>query len=372
MRNVLTVSSAMFMAAFMAACGAGEESVAPDMSEMAEGDAPVIVMMTSLPPPTFHHIHINSVDPEASLDWWKTVWPAGEITTYAGFPAFAATDIYHLYTQVDTQAPGGFDKDLHRAVPQSVFWTTGPSTDGLAFYERLTAHDPEGERFDFLPVYTGPDDTEGVPHSGLAPYGDRLLTVAELEEREGTPPERNPNSQDFGYLVDPDGVLLEFNGNAQTEDNFYGHLHFWHEDPRCAVNWYIEHLGALPPGEPREFEPYDPCVVEFGPVSYPTFIPEGQLRQPNGSVRLANTNWFWYGRQCRFGRCGEGGDQPLSPSRGQVIDHMGLTYPDLDAVMVHLEAKGVVILEGPYDFGDTRAILIEDLDGFGLELIERP
>ena len=96
----------------------------------------------------------------------------------------------------------------------------------------------------FLPVYTGPDDDEGVLHSGLAPYGDRLLTVAELEALAGTPPERGPNSQDFGYLVDPDGVLLEFNGNAETDDLFYGHLHFWHEAPLCAVNWYVEHLGA--------------------------------------------------------------------------------------------------------------------------------
>ncbi len=87
-----------------------------------------------------------------------------------------------------------------------------------------------------------------------------------------------PTVKDFGYLADPDGVLLEFNRNAQTEDNFYGHLHF----------------------------------------------------------------------------------------------HMGSNYPDLDAVMAHLEAKGGAILKGPYDFGDTRASLIEDLDGFGLELIETP
>ena len=46
------------------------------------------------------------------------------------------------------------------------------------------------------------------------------MTVAELEALEGTPPECGPNSQDFGYLVDPDGVLLEFNGNAETADLF--------------------------------------------------------------------------------------------------------------------------------------------------------
>ena len=58
------------------------------------------------------------------------------------------------------------------------------------------------------------------------------------------------------------------------------------------------------------------------------------------------------------------------PSRRQVVDHLGLIYPDLDPVVAHLEAAGIPIVEGPYPFGDTRAVLIEDLDGLALELIE--
>ena len=77
-----------------------------------------------------------------------------------------------------------------------------------------------------------------------------------------------------------------------------------------------------------------------------------------------------YPRQCRDGRCGEGNDQPLVPSRGHVVDHVAFGYPDLDRVLTHLAATGVPIVEGPYGFGETRAILIEDLDGLALELIE--
>ena len=341
------------------ACAPVDDTATPPV----ESGADVLDGADALPEPAFHHLHINAVDPARSLDWWQTVWPTGEITEVAGFPAFAADGVYHLYSKVGVPAPGGFDPALHRSVPQSAFWTTGPSTDGRAFFERLTALDPAGERFSFLPVYTGPDDDDGVLHSGLAPYGDQLLTVAELEALAGTPPERGPDSQDFGYLVDPDGVLLEFNGNAETRDLFYGHLHFWHEAPLCAVNWYVEHLGTR--GTVRE-----PCQVEIGPVSYPTFIPAGQLRQPIGVVRLANTGLAWYTRQCRDGRCGAGGDQPLAPSPGQVVDHMGLSYPDIGPVITHLEAVGIPIVEGPYPFGDGRAIRIEDLDGFALELIE--
>ena len=358
LRSVTLVGAALAVVVVVAACTQAE-----DVARRDDSTAEDPTESASLPAPTLHHLHINAIDPARSLEWWQTVWPAGEVTEVAGFPAFAADGVYHLYTQVETPAPGAFDPALNRAELQSAFWTTGPSTDGLAFYERLTALDPTAERFAFLPVYTGPDDDEGVPHSGLAPFGDRLLTVAELEALEGTPPERGPDSQDFGYLVDPDGVLLEFNGNAETADLFYGHLHFWHEAPWCAVNWYIEHLGA-------EGMLRDPCEVEIGPVSYPTFVPAGQLRQPIGVVRLANAGLAWYTRQCRDGRCGPDGDQPLVPSRGQVMDHVGFTYPDLDLVIAHLEAAGVPILDGPYPFGAGRAVLIEDLDGLALELIE--
>ncbi len=374
-RRDWTRLAAWTLTAALAGACAGE-APEPDAGEGAAPDG-----APAFPAPTFHHIHVNSVDPERALDWWETFWPAGQRTTVAGLPAFEADGVYLLYTTVDEPAPGAFDPERRQSVPQSPFWTTGPSTDGLALYERLTALDPDGERFGFLPVYTGPDDTEGVPHSGLAPFGDQLLTVAEMAERaarEGANPARDRTSgQDFGYLVDPDGILVEFNGNAATEDLFYGHLHFWHEQPLCAANWYVAHLGVtLPPlrdpdtGETSPRPPYDPCAVEIGDVSFPSFLPVGQLRTPIASVRLANAGWMWYSRQCRDGRCGPELDRPLSPSRGQVVDHVAVTYPDLDPVLAHLEATGVPLLEGPYPFGDTRAVLIEDLDGLALELIE--
>ena len=53
-----------------------------------------------------------------------------------------------------------------------------------------------------------------------------------------------------------------------------------------------------------------------------------------------------------------------------MVNHVAVTYPDLDPVLAHLEATGVPVVEGPYSFGETRAVLIEDLDGLALELIE--
>lgn len=328
-----------------------------------------------LPAPRFHHIRLNAVDPARSLEWYSTYWPRGKKTTWAGMPAFH-DDIYLLYTKVAKQAPGGFDRKLQRSVPQSAFWTFGSTVkDSVELFNRLSKR---GRDFEFLPVYTGPEDDKGVLHSALGPYGDQLLTLTQLRERaaKGEKPQGVTSNQDFGYLVDPDGVLVEF--NKGPEENFWGHSHFWHEQPLCAANWYVRHLGMqfAPRRDPATGQtvaqpgPFSPCDVPIGEVSYPSFIRSGQLRIPIGSVRFDNGGWSWYTRQCRFGRCGAGNDQPLSKSKGQVIDTIGLAYPDLNPVIAHLKATGVPILKGPYPLADTRAILIEDLDGLSLELVE--
>jgi beta-lactamase superfamily II metal-dependent hydrolase/catechol 2,3-dioxygenase-like lactoylglutathione lyase family enzyme len=336
--------------------------------------------VAALPMPAFHHIHINSTNPERSIEWYSKYWPEGRRTTVAGFPAFEGSDLYLLYNQVGKHAPGAFDRKLHRSVPQSPFWTFGSGvTDSKSLVDRLTKLDAKA--FQFLPVYAGPDDKKGVIRSGLAPQGDQLLTLSQLKERaekeKGAPPQTRPGNQDFGYLVDPDGMLVEF--NQEPRDNFWAHTHFWHEQPLCTANWYADHLGMALPGSrdpqtramvPRE--KWDPCDVPIGEVGYPSFMPQGQLRIPIGNVRLANGSWAWYTRQCRSGRCGAGNDKPLVPSAGLVVDHVGLAYPNLDDVLAHLKATGVPIVKGPYAFGATRAVMIEDPDGLSLELIEVP
>jgi catechol 2,3-dioxygenase-like lactoylglutathione lyase family enzyme len=343
-----------------------------------------------LPMPLYHHIHLNSVDPNRSLDWYAKYWPTGKRTTVAGFPAFQSEDLYILYTKVDKQAPGAFDKTRYRSVPQSAFWTFGSSVvDTAGLVERLTKQDPK--LFKFLPVFADPDDKTGVIRSALAPHGAELLTVSELKalaaRKDQAPASPRPGKHDFGYLVDPDGMLVEFN-LAQT-DHFWRHNHFWHEKPLCAANWYAEHLGMQlgPARDPKTGETWpsgpdspetarardrwDPCEVPVGEPGYPAFMPQGQLRSPVGIVKFGNGSWSSYTRQCRDGFCGAGNDQPLSPSRGQVVDHVALTYQDLTPVIAHLRATNVPIVKGPYAFGDTRAIMIEDPDGLALELVER-
>jgi hypothetical protein len=170
-------------------------------------------------------------------------------------------------------------------------------------------------------------------------------------------------------------MLVEI--TAGKTEGFRSHTHFWGERPLCTANWHVEHLGATFPPTQNTFSSafkfvngkWDPCDVPVGEITFPTYMQFGQLRIPAGNARIANAGWLWYPRQCRNGRCGAGTDQPLARSRGQVVDHIGLTYPSLDPVIAHLKSKGVR-MEGPYKFADTRAVLVEDIDGLAFELIE--
>ena len=312
--------------------------------------------------PRLHHVGLNSVDPERAIAWYLKVWPSARRTTVAGQPG-VESDMLLLFHKVDRLPPGAWKDDLHRSDPQSAFWHIGAMINTTDMAERL-----RGVGVTHLPLFTSPRDTPTVWRSGLAPYAG-TLSAAQLSTAESAPPREGG----FSYVVAPDGVLFEFTGGPGTRDSF-SHIHFFHEQPLCAANWYVEHLGMeLPPvrdasGVESPRKRWDPCTVPVGEAGWPSLEQIGTIRQPSAGVRFANGSMSWYPRQCRGERCGR--DQPLVPSRGQALDHVAFSVRGLDALLEQLRRARVKILEEPYRFGDTRAAMIEDPDGLAIELIE--
>lgn len=317
-------------------------------------------------PPSIHHVHLNSTDPEAAITWYLRVWPEARRGRLAGHPAFLA-DMPLLFHRVDAPPPGAFDPALGRSVPQSPLWHVGAFVNTSRALPRL---DDAG--FRVLRLHVGPEDPVGVRRSGLTPYAG-VRTAAQLARAERA----EPRDGGFGYLLGPDGALVEMTGTARTQPSF-SHVHLFHEAPQCAANWYVEHLGLefTPRRDPATGQvlpgrPYEDCDRERpGAAGWPSLERVGTIRAPNAAVRHAGGALSIYPRQCQGDRCGT--DQPLVSSRGQVFDHLAFAVDDLRGLLDRLRAAGVPILEGPYAFGDGRAALVEGPDGLVIELVESP
>lgn len=325
-----------------------------------------------LPMPILHHVGLNVIDPSASMAWYHLVWPNGEPSTLDGKPAFRTTirgsdppqDLFHVFNQVDEPAPGKWDAAKHRSIPQSAFWHIGMFVDTTSLKQRFDA-----AGVTTVPLWETLDGQE-IWRSGESRFPE-MLTMAQMDELGP----QEPRAGGFGYLIGPDGELVETAGGPQSRHGF-DHIHFFHEHPWCAASWYIEHLGMRPPlrrnsaaDEAEEIEIPTPCEVEFGAPSFPSLEPQGTLRAPSSRVRYGNGAMSAYTRQCRFGRCGE--DQPLISSEGQVLEHVGFSIPDLDLHVERLRSEGVRIVQEIHSFGETRAAMIADLDGLLLHLVEQ-
>ncbi|MFN8579510.1 MAG: VOC family protein [Gemmatimonadaceae bacterium] len=312
--------------------------------------------------PRLHHVGLNSVDPERAIAWYLRVWPAAKRTVVAGFPA-VESDMLLLFNKVASPPPGAWRDDLHRSEPQSAFWHIGATTNTTDMAAVLQV-----AGVTHLPLFISPQEDRTIWRSGLAPYAG-TLTAAQLSQAPSAP----PRDGGFSYVVAPDGVLFEFTGGPGTHDAL-SHVHFFHEQPLCAANWYVANLGMeLPPvrdaaGAESPRAPWDPCEAKYGEAGWPSLEPIGTIRQPAGGVRYANGSMSWYPRQCVGDRCGR--DRPLVPSRGQVLDHVAFSVEGLDEWLERLRRAGVRILDGPYPFGETRAFMIEDPDGLAIELVE--
>ena len=167
-----------------------------------------------------------------------------------------------------------------------------------------------------------------------------------------TPLSRLASGTVFAYMKAPDGALVEIN-SAQTRA--FIHVHLTSDKPLCTADWYVRHLGAVTRAQPRT----GPCDVPFAAPSEPL----GVIRSPATTVRLDDVSLIVYPKQ-----------KPgaFVSTRGHVVDHIAVTYPDVAAAVTRLKAEGVKILEDVHAFGTAgRAAMIEGPDAIAIELVEK-
>ena len=304
-----------------------------------------------LPTPGFHHIHLNSPDPDAAIDWYVRQFPSTSKGEWGGHPALKSpNNVLVLFSRTDRPAP---------SQPQSAIWHFGwHVTDARQCLETYKAR-PEVK---LLPLYTTDEggsvliSSDTWPNIGNA-IGLTKAQIAEAKAKGVTP----PGDGGFAYMQGPDEALVEIAGNYPAER--FNHVHLWHEDPICALLWYQKHLNArVRPGfEATQLTEANCKVPRGADRTWPALSREGMFRSPRAGVEFGDVVLTWYPNQ---------GDEPLASSLGQLQDHIGLNVADLDGWVAKLRDEGVSILDGPYRLGDSRAVMIEGPSREAIELVE--
>jgi catechol 2,3-dioxygenase-like lactoylglutathione lyase family enzyme len=259
----------------------------------------------------FHHVHLNSTDPAAAIDFYTTHL-SGEKATFDGKDAVWTQRSWLLFTKVRRAPP--------REIVSPLFHIGWGAEDMKTEFERQMKL---GTTFQTVL-------TDGVELFGV-----------------GT---RDRNF--FMYLDGPDQVTIEV--QSATHHDFM-HVHLFSDDPVAAAAWYQQHLGIT-------------TRTKLETVRAFRGIPTG----PSASMQLDNvTFWIYpaahakalYGGQWK-GRTG------FASNRGRALDHVAVSVDDLDATLARLKQEGVRIVSGPRKADGVRSAFIEAPDKMELEIVE--
>jgi catechol 2,3-dioxygenase-like lactoylglutathione lyase family enzyme len=300
-----------------------------------------------LPTPAFHHLHLNSVDPDAAIDFYTHQFPSTTKSTWAGLPALRSpNNVMMLFTKVDK--PPAMS-------PPSAIWHFGWHVPDVRRNIETFRNRPDVK---LLPLYTGDASDFVLVNSDTWPApkgGAPGLTRAQINEAKANNV-KPAGGGGFAYMEGPEGALVEYVGDHPAER--FDHVHLWQEDPLGALEWYQTHLNAP---VRAGFTPPEHRIKRGTERSWPALNQEGMFRDPRAGVVFGDIVLTWYGNQW---------DTPLVPSRGQLQDHIAFGVADLDAWISKLQGEGVKFLEQPYQLGDTRAVMIEGPSREALELVE--
>src|SRR5205823_7973546 len=136
--------------------------------------ASVSRLRAMLPTPGFHHIQLNSPDPDAAIDWYVRQFPSTSKGEWAGQPALiSANNVMVLFNKTDKAAP---------SQPQSAIWHFGwHVTDARQSLETYKTR-PEVR---LLPLYTTEEGGSVLISSDSWPNVGGVLGLTKGSDRRG-------------------------------------------------------------------------------------------------------------------------------------------------------------------------------------------
>jgi catechol 2,3-dioxygenase-like lactoylglutathione lyase family enzyme len=274
------------------------------------GDEPA--NKASMPVAHFHHLHLNTVDPAAAIDFYTSKFDCEKAKFVGIQPAVWAQKSWLLFHKVDSPPP------WHLV---SAIWHFGwGAQDMKAEYERQRKMQTQF----FTPL---------------------------------TPIPEVSSSFYYAYVDGPEHALIELN---TANHHRFGHLHLFSEDPIAAGNWYMKYLGA----KRRSTAP---------PSREPRFH-HGLQVGPSMSLMLDNVNIIIFPVQYSRKAYPEHwkGQTEMVSTKGRVVDHVGISFENLPQALERLRQDGVKVTgEIQTDFGGkVKYAFIEGPDKIRIELVE--
>ena len=346
------------MGAWTRAVAAVAVAVGCQLSASGQQPAPGV----PLPAPGFHHLHLNSVNPDAAIEFYTRAFPSTSRATFAGQPALASpNNVLVLFTKV-TAPPA--------TQPQTSFWHFGwHVTDVRATLARYLE-----QNLPLLPLYTGEGTRTVFVSSDTYPGTGGMLGLTRAQVNESKERGVKPaGGAGFAYLRGPDDALVEYQGNMAAER--FNHVHMYQDQPFCAQLWYQAHLnvsypapraGAAPPVRTAAN-----CRVERGAdKTLPALEWDGMYRTTSlTSTTFGDVSLFWYMNQTGM---------PAAPTRGHLMDHFALGVNNFDAWVAKLKGENVTVLRDVYNLAEPsgpsvapiRALMIEGPSREAIEIVE--
>ena len=241
----------------------------------------------------FHHVHLNSTDPAAAIDFYTHHFDC-EKASYHGQDAVWAQKSWLLFNKVSSAAPS----DVVSAI-----WHIGWGAEDMpATYRKM------------LDMGT-PFQTPITDISGLA----------------------NVAGFYYAYVQGPEHELIELNTAGH---HHFGHLHLFSEDPVAAGEWYANNFGAIgrgsrtPSREPRFYKGF-----QVGPAASLMMDNVNIIIFPMEHARQTFPE-LWKDRK------------GFESTRNRVIDHIAFSVDDLAATRERLKKAGIQVdsegfVEGP-------------------------
>jgi catechol 2,3-dioxygenase-like lactoylglutathione lyase family enzyme len=268
----------------------------------------------TVPDAHFHHLHLNSTDPKAAIEFYTTKFDAEKARFKDVLDAVWAQKSWILINKVSAAPPN--------EVVSTVWHFGWGAEDMKATYQKQI---DSGTKF--------------------------ATPITDISDIGGGPP--NTGRFFYAYVLGPDGALIELNTAAH---HHFGHLHLLSENPVAAGEWYAKHFGV----KPRS--------------SAAVHMYKGVQIGPSASFMMDDVSVIIYPMEYAISSHMPGwvNRKTFEPTKGRVVDHIGISVENLDDAMARLKKEGVTVTDEAKSVagGKIKYAFIEGPDKMRIEVIE--